>query len=54
MSTYTVISVKADGSYEPTASITQAGDADEAERNCTVPGHVVVGVLEGQQVLMYN
>lgn len=51
-STYTVISVKTDGTYEPTTSITQAHCAAEAERNCITPGYIVIGVLEGQQVLI--
>ena len=51
MNTYTVISVKTDGSYEVSTSITQAESAYEARLNCFVGGWLTLGALEGQQVL---
>lgn len=51
MNTYTVISVKTDGSYEVVTSITQAKSAYEAQLNCVVEGWLTLGALDGQQVL---
>ena len=52
MSTYTVISVKNDGSFEPFFAYVKAESADNAEKKARHKNRVVVAVLAGRQELL--